>query len=123
MCKNHVAKRLKNQIRVALTTIDGVTRVINTEDIKLEEECIICKKPILRIDYDHISHIEPLWSKEQEDLTQSLEYHKLHEVPIIVVGEEFQLKGKIVSYSSKAVVINLKFDFITIPFSKITSIY
>lgn len=123
MYKNHVAKRLKNQIRVALTTIDGVTRVINTEDIKLEEECIICKKPILRIDYDHILYIEPLWSEEQEELTQSLEYHKLHETPIIVVGEEFQLKGKIVSYSSKAVVINLKFDFITIPFSKITSIY
>lgn len=123
MYRSTAARIINKQSRVALTTIDGVTRVVDTKNISLEENYLTCTSPSLCIDYDNIDKIEGIISKEQELVRNLLKHKKCHNIPVTIVGEQFQFTGKIISYSKTHIVINMQFDFIIVPLARVTSIY
>lgn len=123
MYRSTAVRIINKQSRVALTTIDGVTRVVDTKNISLEENYLTCTSPSLCIDYDNIDKIEGIISKEQELVRNLLKHKKCHNIPITIVGEQFQFKGTIIDYSKTHIVINMQFDYIIVPLAKVTSIY
>lgn len=110
---------------VIVCTIDGIERKILTESIRLDldMEHIYLKK--LKIHKDNIVRIKKVQSEKDKRIHFALSNKMENKEKAIIVGEGFQVIGKIVDLSDELVAIDC-IEFATLPciyLSKITSIY
>ena len=110
---------------VIICTTDGIERKILTESIRLDldMEHIYLKK--LKIHKDNIVRIKKVQSEKDKWIQFALSNKEKKNEKAIIVGEDYQVTGRVVRFDENEVLIECVgfFGLVFVKLSKITSIY
>lgn len=110
---------------VIVCTVDGIERKILTESIRLDldMEHIYLKK--LKIHKDNIVRIKKVQSEKDKWIQFALSNKEKKNEKAIIVGEDYQVTGRVVGFDENEVLIECVgfFGLVFVKLSKITSIY